>query len=227
MMKHRNHRCFTLAEALITLGVIGVVAALTMPALIVSYRKIVVETHLKRFYSNINQAIKLSEIDNGDKKEWVFAGGTVVDEQGIGTYPDPTDWYNKYLAPYLKTLSVSYTDEMVPFGDGTRKGMLKVKFVDGSINVITTSGADHAYCLTAKDAEAGRSKLGVNCFMFGFYPTRSETPQIKQTYYDKGVEPYVSSSWNGTYEDLKTRKLYTKIIYLHNWKIPDDYPLKF
>ena len=35
---------FTLAEVLITLGIIGVVAALTMPSLIAHYRKQEIET---------------------------------------------------------------------------------------------------------------------------------------------------------------------------------------
>lgn len=39
---------FTLAEVLITLGIIGVVAALTLPALVQNYRNQVVETRLKR-----------------------------------------------------------------------------------------------------------------------------------------------------------------------------------
>ena len=36
---YKNKKGFTLAEVLITLGIIGVVAALTMPALINSYEK--------------------------------------------------------------------------------------------------------------------------------------------------------------------------------------------
>lgn len=37
-MKHHNYG-FTLAEVLITLGIIGVVVALTLPTLLASYRK--------------------------------------------------------------------------------------------------------------------------------------------------------------------------------------------
>ena len=50
---------FTLAEVLITLGVIGIVAALTMPALIANYQKKVLETRIKKFYSVLNQAAKM------------------------------------------------------------------------------------------------------------------------------------------------------------------------
>ena len=39
---------FTLAEVLVTLGIIGVVAALTIPALIADYKKIVYVNQLKK-----------------------------------------------------------------------------------------------------------------------------------------------------------------------------------
>ena len=55
---------------MITLGIIGVVAAMTMPALVQNHRNKVVETRLEKFYSTMNQAVLLSEAANGDKKEW-------------------------------------------------------------------------------------------------------------------------------------------------------------
>ncbi|MDR1167926.1 MAG: type II secretion system GspH family protein [Heliobacteriaceae bacterium] len=194
MKKKIVQTAFTLAEVLITLGIIGVVASLTMPALIANHRKIVVETHLKRFYSNMNQAIKLSEVDNGDKKEWAFTGDI--------------DWYNKYLAPYLKTTSIQYKD-----------ASLIIKFIDGSSDIISYYGHDHTYCLNSK-----QQKYGTNCFTFGFYPTYTI---FNKHHYDKGVEPYIRNDWDGTYEDLPRVNGYTRMIQLNNWKIPDDYPLKF
>jgi prepilin-type N-terminal cleavage/methylation domain-containing protein len=50
---------FTLAEVLITLGVIGVVAAITMPTLIGNYKKTVLATQTKKVYSTWSQALKL------------------------------------------------------------------------------------------------------------------------------------------------------------------------
>lgn len=46
---------FTLAEVLITLGIIGVVAAMTMPALIAKHRKTVLKTQFKKAYSELQQ----------------------------------------------------------------------------------------------------------------------------------------------------------------------------
>lgn len=48
---------FTLAEVLITLGIIGVIAALTLPSLIQKKQTKELETGLKVAYSLINQAI--------------------------------------------------------------------------------------------------------------------------------------------------------------------------
>ena len=61
----KKQAAFTLAEVLITLGIIGVVAAMTMPSLIASYRNKEFAVRAKRTYSIISQAIKLYEAENG------------------------------------------------------------------------------------------------------------------------------------------------------------------
>lgn len=59
---------FTLAEVLITLGIIGVVAALTMPMLISEYQKQVTVTQLKKSYSVWSQAFQNILADEGVEK---------------------------------------------------------------------------------------------------------------------------------------------------------------
>ena len=56
---------FTLAEVLITLGVIGVVAALTLPTLIKEYQKTVLVNQLKHSVSTIEQGFKKMLADEG------------------------------------------------------------------------------------------------------------------------------------------------------------------
>ena len=56
---------FTLAEVLITLGIIGIVAALTMPVLIANYQNTALQSQFKRAYSNIYNAIRLIEAKDG------------------------------------------------------------------------------------------------------------------------------------------------------------------
>lgn len=64
-------KAFTLAEILITLGIIGVVAAMTMPVLIENYKKKQTVTQLKKIYSALQQSIQLSQNNYGDICNWV------------------------------------------------------------------------------------------------------------------------------------------------------------
>lgn len=58
MAKFIKKRAFTLAEVLITLGIIGVVAAMTIPTLITNQRYKKFETNIKKVYSELNQVSK-------------------------------------------------------------------------------------------------------------------------------------------------------------------------
>lgn len=52
---------FTLAEVLITLGIIGVVAAMTLPTLIANVNSAKYRSQFKKTLSTVNQAVKLNE----------------------------------------------------------------------------------------------------------------------------------------------------------------------
>ena len=86
-----NKQCkaaFTLAEVLITLGIIGVVAAMTMPSLINNYRKQQVVAQLKKSYSVLEQTIKRAEVDYGPANDWP-------------EWNDAEAILHKYFVPYL------------------------------------------------------------------------------------------------------------------------------
>lgn len=61
---------FTLAEVLITLGIIGVVSAITIPSLLSKYKEKQTATILKETYSILNQGYKLTIADDGDPEGW-------------------------------------------------------------------------------------------------------------------------------------------------------------
>ena len=72
-MKHHFEsikKGFTLAEVLITSGVIGVVAALTLPSVISSYKEKQIVTSLKRANSVLNNAFKLAVDEYGTADTW-------------------------------------------------------------------------------------------------------------------------------------------------------------
>ena len=79
---------FTLAEVLITIGVIGVVAAITIPNLITNYQKTVTVNRLKQVFSQLGQALKQAESQNGDIGSWEFEQNAPV-------------VFENYLAPQM------------------------------------------------------------------------------------------------------------------------------
>lgn len=60
---------FTLAEVLITLGIIGVVAAMTLPSLITNYQEKQRVSQLKKVYSALSQAFVSALQENGTVDE--------------------------------------------------------------------------------------------------------------------------------------------------------------
>lgn len=75
ILKLQKYVAFTLAEVLITLGIIGVVAAMTLPALVSKYQKQVTVNRLKRSYTTLSQMFNMARKDYGDPNEWSFSFG--------------------------------------------------------------------------------------------------------------------------------------------------------
>ena len=66
----RGKCAFTLAEVLITLGIIGVVAAVTLPTLIQKYQEKETVTRLKQVYSILSNSYALILQEDGDPTNW-------------------------------------------------------------------------------------------------------------------------------------------------------------
>lgn len=76
-MKLTRTKAFSLAETLITLGIIGVVAAITIPNLITNYKAKQLRSQFLRAYSTIQQVFKLMEADDVSLDPTTFAGGAM------------------------------------------------------------------------------------------------------------------------------------------------------
>lgn len=88
--EHSKIIAFTLAEVLITLGIIGVVAALTMPSLITHHKKRAKVTAIKKVQSVMGQAVNMLALENG---------GTLA---GLCDADESHDCFAEKLLPYLK-----------------------------------------------------------------------------------------------------------------------------
>lgn len=83
---------------MITLGIIGVLAAVTLPALISNYKKNLTVERLKSTYSIINQAFTRSIAENGPAEYWDYNLNT-------------NDFYAMYYAPYIESVKICNWDE--------------------------------------------------------------------------------------------------------------------
>ena len=88
---------FTLAEVLITLGIIGIVAAMTIPALQTKINRSKVETVLKQDYSLLQQVLKMAESQDAS-----------VETLSDGDVNTLKNWFKTYMEPNMKTVSVCY-----------------------------------------------------------------------------------------------------------------------
>ena len=92
LRKGRRKCAFTLAEVLITLGIIGVVAAMTLPSVIQNYQKKITVERLKKTYSTLSQAVQMSVKDNDNIETWDFSLST-------------QEFMDKYVIPYIKDIA--------------------------------------------------------------------------------------------------------------------------
>ena len=75
LLSRRNERkAFTLAEVLITLGIIGVIAALTISSIVSHYQEKQTISQLKKSYSLLSQAFASAINDNGTIDGWCERG---------------------------------------------------------------------------------------------------------------------------------------------------------
>ena len=76
----KKRTAFTLAEVLITLGIIGVVAAMTLPVLIANHKASELKAGLNTAYSLIGQAIEHMRADDAELSNNSYAPNTFKDD---------------------------------------------------------------------------------------------------------------------------------------------------
>ena len=95
---------FTLAEVLIVLAIVGVVASLTIPTLINKYKEKQTVSALKKAFSTLGQVYKLAEAEYGNPATWGLKrmirstdedGNVTVEQQGNSDLV--VDRFSKYL----------------------------------------------------------------------------------------------------------------------------------
>ncbi len=204
---------FTLAEVLITLGIIGIVAAITLPTLISNHNKKVVETRLKHFSSTWQQVVNMQT--------------ALGSEFSISSLPANNPdamlaFFDNYYKPYLQVSEVIKMDKGIIFSLSNGSGAYLRKTNEcGAITACTYLFVcpRFKHCKSIDEtimteAEYLSSDAGKNIFTFWL----SGKPDTF----------YLSLGWSREYLKQRT-KLFpatycTSLIYMDGWKISDDNP---
>lgn len=199
---------FSLAEVLITLGVIGVVAVMAFINFNKEDYKKTMVTKLKKAYSLTYQAIRSSEGTNSNINTWDF--GTPNDENPVLM----RNWFLTYLAPYMNYVSITNGSSsiIVKMNDG-----LDIEFHRGD-------NIDVLFYLNGYNKSV---KIGRDIFFFEIVPDSINDPFRP---YDDGATGTGRSKWTtGTYACTETnsidnRRYCAGLILYDQWELKNDYP---
>ncbi len=223
MPKTKVKKAFTLAEVLITLGIIGIVAALTIPTLINNSRKQETVTKLQKVYSTLQQAVKMSEIENGPVSNWDF---TLSHKAFMDTY----------FVPYLAVIKNCGTTESGcwasdlkinrkntdPIEDTSSYARILLK--DGTFIMLVNQGP-HAHLYADIDGSKGTNTYGRDVFILtlapaAFYENYAHDIKTPGLYFfgygfDRNSLLNICNTGQGTHCGA--------LIQIDGWKISDDY----
>jgi len=186
---------FTLAEVLLTLAIIGVVAALTIPAVVTKVTKDQYVVGLKKAYNTVKQIEREAIQEHGPMENWSWSTGS-------GSAAVTAD-FERYFLPHLDVLkNCGATTEEGCFAEG-------LTYLDGNdwgdfntteyYKIVTSDGMSWAYGKAASltplsvrgwftvdvNGLRGPNRLGRDIFEFGFFPS------------NLGFKPNGSYTWDG------------------------------
>ena len=219
---------FTLAETLITMVIVGVVAAITIPLMVVNFQKEETVTRLKKAYSSICQTTNKAQADYGSIPTW-----TINDTSAESAL----DFVNTYIAPYMRITKAPTTYAQGGW-DNVYYGLNKTRYTYPS-NAVRFY-LDDGTSITTKFAEANRltveidingdrkpNKYGRDKFEMNYCVQRSTLCGLLGLIPDQfhlTREDLLSTS--NTYRCNKARTGHEclAVIIKDGWQIKDDYP---
>lgn len=225
-----THRyAFTMAEVLITLGIIGIVAAMTLPTLIGNYQKKVLATKLKKTYTILSQQFIRSQLDNGDFDTWPKEGNINIEE-----------YFNIYYKPYFNGVQMckhardcgyssvfpwrNIDGSKINWGVMSNSSRVLFQLNDGTTVFLPISSTDGAgnpiyvgYFYVDINGAKAPNILGHDVFTFMVVNKKGIMPQCYSMSYDNLNRSCSKPSTNNT-------NCCAAKIMADGWEIKDDYP---
>lgn len=237
---------FTLAEVLITLGVIGVVSALTMPTLVANHQKQSTLVQLKKAYQIFSEAVERALEDNG--------GFIIVTEEMAQAHTvegNVAPFTSQYIDPYLKGVQ-PYKGKNLPILSASKQGTFIIPYYKSDKNGpmcisngmcywvhMHSAGPNYTTLFVDLNGPKGPNRAGRDVFSLlhfqkdnpsnmriykgvGLATTHSgispnsDRAILKASCNKEGKSDGSSDAWNG-------RSCF-QLIVKDDWKIADDYP---
>lgn len=222
---------FTLPEVLITLGIIGVVAALTIPNFIENYNKRATAVRLKKTYNTLATAIQASEAENGPLID------IAMDYWNKNTYYSGPEFIEKYLFPYLEVVEVKRNTRPPGGNSGYPTQFINFTLKDG-----TNITYNMAYYFWPWSSRAYKQMghfwiyfpdkkpvIGKNRFYFTFSYKDKGLGSFTLTDYQKDANDILCDDTADMYNQCAQESAYycTRMVICNNWEFPKEYPIKF
>ncbi len=225
-------KAFTLAEILITLGIVGVVAAMTIPSLLTNFKKRETVSKVKAAYSIFSQAVKLSIQENDEPAGWDVSDEYTVAERYLNPYMTGVqkilsqEWLDHDYYR-MRTLSSQGNPETNGYIDwGWIAALPAYKLQNGMIFVYSNSNDRHKMITVDINGFAPPNIMGIDGFSFwiddktstvvpaGY--TLSRETLIEPTYDRACVRSPYWQYYNGSYCAALLQK--------DGWTMSKDYP---
>ncbi len=223
---------FTLAEVLITLAIIGVVAALTIPTVVRNYQKQQTVVQLKKVYSALSNTTNLAIAEEGPVAGWQLG----ADSSGQAAI----DFANKYLIPYLKVAKncgTKTTDDCAYIykNKANVKTVLDNQYLrfylnDGTFIALRIENNPSVPALTATttidiNGQKQPNLLGRDVFSYRYIIRHASYPNATGKFIPNCIGPFDRNGLlnNTTYGCNITGFCCAAVIMVDGWQIKDDY----
>ena len=141
---------FTLSEVLVTMGIVGLISALTIPAIMKDYKNKVMAASIEKTYSQLSDATKAIMAD--EMADSLYKTRLATYDKDCGT--DKAQGACYFLPKYFKTTKTgcgtkAYSPNNVCLGDvyqtmdGSHKTKVNASDTEGELEVVTSFG----YCI--------------------------------------------------------------------------------
>lgn len=205
-MIKKNKAGFTLAEILLTMTIVGVVAAMTIPTLHYNRVKKEYTAKLKNFYSKMNNAVLDMELDKGSFRDMNTPA------QGSGY-----NWYMENIDPYMGHQFIK--DQQVYYKDGSKL-----------MTFWTGTCLDVDYDING-DRGPNRQGYDIQRFLFCFSDANRlvhfGNNQIFFGTYGSGQNAVGTTRAQMITKCQSDPKWCTKLLQNDQWEFKDDYPFSF